>query len=379
MTVSPPFDRPESLGTAQYREVFDRVQDIIYVRDLDGVLLDINEAGARFFGRAKEKLIGGTLHHSMDDQAALSLRATNELLLRHGVDRSTVELRNADGELRIVEATTSLMRDEHGVARGAYGVMRDVTESVELQRSLAAANERQTRELQEARLVQLALLPEHVPQLPHLDIAVRMRNATEVGGDYYDFAVAGDGTLTIAMGDVIGHGFRAGIYGATAKSYFQTLSSAPPREILETMLAAFRNLGIASLYMCLMLIRIRDREALVFGAGMPAFFVRRRNAGSVERIEVAGTPLGAQRKPAFEGRVIDFEPGTTMLLFSDGLLELCGEEDPESGEAAILSCLTGAPDESAEETLNRVLAFADARSDGRPPADDVTVMVVRAV
>jgi serine phosphatase RsbU (regulator of sigma subunit) len=153
------------------------------------------------------------------------------------------------------------------------------------------------------------------------------------------------------------------------------------------MSSAFRNLGIASLYMCLMLVRIRDREASIFGAGMPAFFVRRRNvpsageapAATLERIEVAGTPLGAQRKPAFEGRVIDFEPGTMILLFSDGLLELCGEEDPESGEAAILSCLAGAPDESAEQTLNRVLAFADARSDGRPPADDVTVMVVRAV
>jgi PAS domain S-box-containing protein len=373
MTVS-----PESLGTAQYREVFDRVQDIIYVRDLDGVLLDINDAGARFFGRTKENLIGRTLHHTNDDQAARSLRTTNELLLQQGVDRSTVELRNAAGELRIVEATTSIMRDERGVARGAYGVMRDVTESVELQRSLAAANERQTRELEEARLVQLALLPAHVPQLEHLDIAVRMRNATEVGGDYYDFAVADDGALTIAMGDVIGHGFRAGIYGATAKSYFQTLSSAPPREILETMSSAFRNFGIASLYMCLMLVRIRDREASIFGAGMPAFFVR-RGAESVDRIEVAGTPLGAQRKPAFEGRVIAFEPGTTMLLFSDGLIELCDEEDPESGEAAILSCLAGAPDETAEETLNRVLAFADARSDGRPPADDVTVMVVRAI
>jgi serine phosphatase RsbU (regulator of sigma subunit) len=205
-----------------------------------------------------------------------------------------------------------------------------------------------------------------------------MRNASEVGGDYYDFAVAADGTLTIAMGDVIGHGFRAGIYGATAKSYFQTMSAAAPREILETMSAAFRNLGIPSLYMCLMLVRIRARQASIVGAGMPAFFVRSRN-GDVERMEVAGTPLGAQRNPVFEGRVIDFDPGTTLLLFSDGLPEMCAEENPERGEAAIEACFGEVSDESAENTLTRVLGCADERCGGRAPADDVTVMVVRAV
>jgi PAS domain S-box-containing protein len=366
------------LGAAQYREVFDRVHDIVYVRDLDGVLLDINEAGARFFGRAKEELIGRTLHRTETDEQARSLRATNDLLLRQGVDRSTVELPDATGAIRIVEATTTLMRDDSGTPSGAYGVMRDVTEAMALQRFLAADNERKTRELEEARLVQLALLPEHVPQLPNLDIAVRMRNASEVGGDYYDFAVAADGTLTIAMGDVIGHGFRAGIYGVTAKSYFQTLSHGPQREILETMSAAFRNLGIPSLYMCLMLVRIRERQASIVGAGMPAFFVRHRN-GDVERIEVAGTPLGAQRTPLFEDRVLDFDRGTTMLLFSDGLADLCDEENPERGEAAIEACFAEGMDEPAEETVARVLACADTRNGGRAPSDDVTVMAIRAV
>jgi len=365
------------LDAAQYREVFDRVHDIVYVRDLDGVIIDINEAGARFFGRAKEELIGQTLHRSSDDEQARSLRATNDLLLLQGVDRSTVELCNGAGETRIVEAMTALMRDDRGEARGAYGVMRDVTDAVVLQRSLAAANERQKQELEQARLVQQALLPQHVPELPHLDIAVRMRSASEVGGDYYDFAVGADGTLTIAMGDVIGHGFRAGIYGATAKSYFQTLSYAPPREILETMSAAFRNLGIPSLYMCLMLVRIRERQASIVGAGMPAFFVRHRDGG-VDRVEVAGTPLGAQRKPEFEGRDIEFDAGTAMLLCSDGLAELCDEEQPERGEAAIRTCFSEVADERAEQTLARVLDCADSRSAGRPPADDVTIMVIRA-
>ena len=56
-------------------------------------------------------------------------------------------------------------------------------------------NERKTKELEEARQLQLSMLPKVLPQLPNLDIAVYMKTATEVGGDYYDFNVAMDGTL----------------------------------------------------------------------------------------------------------------------------------------------------------------------------------------
>ncbi len=366
------------LQALHYREIFDRVQDIVYVRDLDGVILDINDAGARFFGRTKDELIGSTLHRRDDDAQARSLKATNELLFEHGLDRSTVELRNAEGQPRIVEATTTLMRDGDGRALGAYGVMRDVTEAVQLQRLLAADNARKTNELEEARLIHRALLPKHMPRVPHIDVAVRMRNASEVGGDYYNFAVRDDGALTIALGDATGHGLKAGIFGATAKSYFQTLANrTAPREILETMSVAFRNLGIPSLYMCLLLLRIHDRQASVVGAGMPPFFVRTR-AQTVERIEVAGTPLGVRGKPLFEGTILDFDPGTTMLLFSDGLPELRDITDRELGEDAIRDCFAEAGDAPAETVLTRVLAMADAWSRGRPAEDDVTVMVVRA-
>ena len=52
----------------------------------------------------------------------------------------------------------------------------------------------------------MALLPEKLPELPNLQIAVYMKTATEVGGDYYDFNISADGTLNVAMGDATGHG-----------------------------------------------------------------------------------------------------------------------------------------------------------------------------
>ena len=52
-----------------------------------------------------------------------------------------------------------------------------------------AENERKTKELEDARQLQLSMLPKELPKLPNLEIAVYMKTATEVGGDYYDFNV----------------------------------------------------------------------------------------------------------------------------------------------------------------------------------------------
>ncbi len=74
---------------------------------------------------------------------------------------------------------------------------------------LQLENDRKTKELEEARQLQLSMLPKTLPQLPHLDIAVYMKTATEVGGDYYDFNVGMDGTLTVVIGDATGHGMMS--------------------------------------------------------------------------------------------------------------------------------------------------------------------------
>lgn len=360
-----------SLDPRHYRNVFDGVQDILYVRDMDGVLLDVNEAGARFFGKPREELIGRTLHRQMDDEQARSLKATNDLLLREGVDRSTVELRNRAGEVRIVETTTTLIRDDDGTPHGAYGVMRDVTESVRLHELL-------TREIEDARIVHRALLPREMPQCATIDVAVHTRTASEVGGDYYDFSTGEDGSLTIAIGDATGHGLRAAILGATAKSYFHTLSKqCSPREILEAMSSAFQHLALPSLYMCLMIARIQARQASIVGAGMPPFLVRRRS-GAIERIEVAGFPLGVRRKPVFDGTVLDFDPGTAMLLFSDGLPELPDAQERELGYDAIAETFRTADATSAQSMLDPIVRLADEWCGGRASADDLTVMVVQA-
>ena len=54
-----------------------------------------------------------------------------------------------------------------------------------------------------------------------------MKPATEVGGDYYDFHLGEDGTLTVAIGDATGHGLKAGTMVAAVKGLFLSLAFHP--------------------------------------------------------------------------------------------------------------------------------------------------------
>ncbi len=102
---------------------------------------------------------------------------------------------------------------------------RHLHQQNELERKLLEAeNARKTQELEEARQLQLSMLPKSVPDHPLFEIATYMKTATEVGGDYYDFHLANDGTLTLAIGDATGHGAQAGIVVTATKSLFELLA-----------------------------------------------------------------------------------------------------------------------------------------------------------
>ena len=103
---------------------------------------------------------------------------------------------------------------------GVRKVELDRRREKENKKLLQLENERKTKELEEARQLQLSMLPKELPKLPNLDIAVYMKTATEVGGDYYDFIVGLDGTLIVAIGDATGHGMKAGTIVSMVKALF---------------------------------------------------------------------------------------------------------------------------------------------------------------
>jgi hypothetical protein len=160
-------------------------------------------------------------------------------------------------------------------------------------RALEVEFEHKKKELNEARDLQLSMLPKQLPQLPHLDIAVYMRTATEVGGDYYDFHIGMDGTLTVVLGDATGHGMKAGTMVTTTKSLFNVL--APNPNIVETfheMTRCLKLMHLEKLSMCMTMLKIIGNKIQMSAAGMPPVFIYKRESQSIEEHLMKGMPLG---------------------------------------------------------------------------------------
>ena len=184
---------------------------------------------------------------------------------------------------------------------------------------LRAENQRKTQELEEARQLQLSMLPKVLPQLPHLDIAVYMKTATEVGGDYYDFNVSLDGTLTVVLGDATGHGMRAGTMVTSAKSLFNSYAENP--DILFTfreMTRCIKQMQFQSLAMSMMMLKIKNNKLLMSSAGMPPVYLFRNKHKIVEEYLIEGMPLGTMDNFPYELKEMELFSGDTILLMSDG-------------------------------------------------------------
>ena len=243
---------------------------------------------------------------------------------------------------------------------------------------IEAENEQRIKELEEARQMQLSMLPKYVPQLPQLEIAARMQTATEVGGDYYDFYLSEDGTLTIAIGDATSHGLKAGTMVAATKSLFNHL--AERSSLVETLNDASRALklmNLRSLFMALTLVRVQGDRLHCSVAGMPPILIYRAARQIVEEVPLRGAPLGAVSSYVYHQAEITLAPNDVVLLMSDGLPERFNPASElfeyERTKTALSTHACAAPDAIVEGLLRA----SDEWASGRPLNDDLTLVVIK--
>lgn len=264
-------------------------------------------------------------------------------------------------------------------------IMREVERKV-----LQADNERKTAELEDARKLQLSMLPQTMPQVQGLDIAMFMQTASEVGGDYYDYFTGSDGTLTIAIGDATGHGVKAGTMVAATKSLLaamvqvqddKTIGSAS--DVLKPTSPILKRMNLRSMFMALMVARIKtDAEGvkvLIANAGMPSALVYRAEHGLVEEILMKSMPLGTMANFPYEERNITLSRGDALILMSDGFPERFNNDDEILGYDVAQAACASVGGMTAHEIIRHCVRKAEEWSEGALLNDDMTFVVVRVV
>lgn len=256
-----------------------------------------------------------------------------------------------------------------------------INKKIEIEsRLLEAENKRKGKELEEARKLQLSMLPNKLPDIPPYDISVFMETATEVGGDYYDYSLQDDDALTLALGDATGHGLKAGIMVAAAKSYFHTLSGQKDQvEMLHRMSSGIRNMDLRMMYMGMIIMRCRGLKAEIISAGMPPVLWYRKNLQKVERIILKGLPLGTTIRFPYQNRTIELDHGDVLFLMSDGLTELFNDKRELLGMERIERELLQKSCATSGEIIRHMRSLMLSWSGTHKNEDDVTMMAVKVL
>jgi len=276
--------------------------------------------------------------------------------------------------------------DPTGIAIGSfclYGTEPRVLDPHEddLFRQLAAMAQRDLlahADLDRARSVQHGLLPRRRPHLPGYAIAGTCEPAVGVGGDYFDLAGLDDGLL-FTLADVMGKGLGPAIIAATVRAVMRSTSRA-----MSTSAAAFSLAEMLEIVRQTLQADLDDTESFVtlFHARLDAATGRVRYAdaghgltlvvhadGSSDRLVTSDLPLGVDAGATVGERVLDLEPGDTLLCFSDGLHDMLGSDQAAWDEITQLVRVHPEPD----DLVAQVRSLAQLGS----PSDDVTAVALR--
>jgi len=247
-----------------------------------------------------------------------------------------------------------------------------------LRQELAAENEARAKELEGARQLQFSMLPQSLPQLPHLEIAAYMKPATEVGGDYYDFHLSDDGVLTVAVGDATGHGLKAGTVVTATKSLFNHLAQESEiPAIFQQSSRALKRMNLRSLFMAMAIAKVKGYQLTLGSAGMPPTLIYRAARRLVEEISLGGVPLGSLTDYSYRKRSLDLAPGDVVVLMSDGYPERFNSKNEMLDYGSAKSVLLEIAILPPQEIIEVFVKIADKWAEGRPQDDDMTFVVIK--
>jgi serine phosphatase RsbU (regulator of sigma subunit) len=257
-------------------------------------------------------------------------------------------------------------------------LVEQMIEEARRREEIEVENEARAKELEGARQLQLSMLPKKIPQLPNLEIAAYMKTATEVGGDYYDFHLNGNGALTVAVGDATGHGLKAGTVVTAIKSLFRTF--APGHDLVPLLSQSSRvlkEMNLRSLFMAMTVVRVEGYRLKISAAGMPPVLIYRALTGEVEEVFIKALPLGSVLDYAWRQEECTLDPADIILLMSDGFPERFNDDSEMLGYEKAREILKASASLSPQEVIERLVAAGDQWAGGRAQDDDVTFVVLK--
>jgi serine phosphatase RsbU (regulator of sigma subunit)/anti-sigma regulatory factor (Ser/Thr protein kinase) len=250
-----------------------------------------------------------------------------------------------------------------------------VAQLVREQKAEAATRQRFEQELEVARLIQQNFLPRELPDLPGWQIAAYYRPAREVGGDFYDVIPLPDGRVAFVVGDVTDKGVPAALVMSATRSVLRASAQrlVEPGAVLERVNDHLcpdmpEKMFVTCLYGVLDPVSGHLRFA---NAGHDLPYVK--TAEGVVELRARGMPLGLMPGMAYEEKEATLEPGDSVLLHSDGIVEAHDPERDMFGFPRLKETMADVA--GGRELIDRVLSDLEAFTGAEAEQEDDITMV----
>ncbi|MGB7894205.1 MAG: SpoIIE family protein phosphatase, partial [Microcoleus sp.] len=258
-------------------------------------------------------------------------------------------------------------------------------EIITLNEKLKVDNLRLGAEVNVARQIQQMILPNPDElEIDGLDIAGYMEPADEVGGDYYDVLQI-DGVVTLAIGDVTGHGLESGILMLMAQTSVRTLQEIrelDPVRFLDVLnRTLYKNVQRMNSEKSLTLAILSYSEGLISISGQHEETLVVRKNGDVERIDTMelGFPIALDDDIAgfISHILIELEPGDGVVLYTDGIPEAYNIRKKQYGLKQLCEVISQNWYKSAAEVKDAVIVDVRQHIGKQKVFDDITLLVFK--
>ncbi|MEW5723839.1 MAG: fused response regulator/phosphatase [Thermodesulfobacteriota bacterium] len=251
-----------------------------------------------------------------------------------------------------------------------------------LKRQLSEALASLDHELKLVAALQRRLLPKTLPHSGRFRSAVAYEPCRRAGGDYYDWFMDAGGRLVVTVADVSGHGASAAVLMAMLKALFRILAAdgESAAEIVGRLNSALlEHIGEYSDFVTCFLGLIDPRTGRLnyCSAGHGDMMILGPDQGRIRRLPAGGTVLGCF-KTSWEEEHLDLEPGQTLVLYTDGLVEAVNAAGEEFGRNRLEEVLALAdPGSDPDELVERIRAGVDHFVKESDLVDDLTLFLLK--
>jgi sigma-B regulation protein RsbU (phosphoserine phosphatase) len=257
----------------------------------------------------------------------------------------------------------------------------DYTASVCLGHFSEAEMRRLEDELELSQIVQRALMPQRMPNIPGLDLAAFSRPSDIIGGDYFDFFQFRDGAHGLVIADVSGHGMSAGMLMSSLQTALRTMApdTDSPAEVMERINRFYIHNINYTTFVTVFLARFDPATGILnyvnAGHNPPAFFCNHSREIAWLMPTVPAVGLMEDYHPRMAS--VTLTEGDILFLYTDGLTEAVNTQREQFGQTRLGRLIQQNGHLSASDMIQVVRQNMSAFGENGRLEDDITIITLK--